>query len=76
MSLDAAQTWSELTGAELDWARAVTVAAPRTPVAAIEAATAFLSDFTGTVTDASNGLQVPVFLGPTAIGPRNLGEWS
>jgi photosystem II stability/assembly factor-like uncharacterized protein len=63
MSSDAAQTWSELTGAGLDWAKAVTVAAPRTPVAAIEAATAFLSNFTGTVTDASNGLQVPVYLG-------------
>ena len=67
VSLDAAQTWSEVTGAELDWARAVTVAAPRTPVAAIEVATAFLSNFTGTVTDASNGLHVPVFLGADGL---------
>jgi photosystem II stability/assembly factor-like uncharacterized protein len=66
-SSDAAQTWSELTGAELDWAKAVSVAAPRTPVAAIEANTAFLTGLTGTVTDASNGLEVTVFLGADGL---------
>ena len=62
VSSDRAQTWSELTGPELDWAKAVSVAAPGTPAAAIEANAAFLTDsnfYSGaTVTDASNGLQV------------------
>ena len=44
VSTDRAQTWSELTGPELDWAKAVSVAAPGTPAAAIEANAAFLTD--------------------------------
>ncbi len=55
VSSDQAQTWSELSGPELDWVRAVSHAAPGTATAAIEAAAGFLSDFNGTVTDASSG---------------------
>ena len=55
VSSDQAETWSELSGAELAWAKAVSHAAPGTPAAAIEVAAAFLADFTGTVTDASGG---------------------
>ena len=55
VSSDRAQTWSELSGPELDWVRAVFHAAPGTPTAAIEAAAGLLTDFNGTVTDASIG---------------------
>jgi hypothetical protein len=60
VSSDKAQTWSGLIGTELDWAKAVFHAAPRTPAAAIEAAAAFLADFDGAVNNASSGAQVGV----------------
>ena len=58
VSLDRAETWSQLTGPDLDWAKAVLHSAPGTPAGAIEAAAAFLRDFTGTVTDASSGVRL------------------
>ena len=73
VSTDRAQTWSELTGPEFDWAKAVSVAAPGTPAAAIEANAAFLTDSTfysdETVTDASNGLQVQAVVREVVIDP-------
>jgi photosystem II stability/assembly factor-like uncharacterized protein len=74
VSSDRAQTWSELTGPELDWAKAVSVAAPGTPAAAIEAAAAFLTDANfysdATVTDASSGLQVQAVVRGDLLAPR------
>ena len=58
VSSDGAQTWSELTGPGLDWAKAVFSAAPGTPAAAIEAAAAFLAGFNGAMTDASGSTHV------------------
>ena len=55
VSSDRARTWSEVTGPELDWAKAVLHAAPGTPAAAIEAATELLTGFNATVTDVSGG---------------------
>jgi photosystem II stability/assembly factor-like uncharacterized protein len=60
VSLDRGETWSELAGAKLDWAKAVLHSAPGTPAGAIEAAAAFLRDFTGTVTDPSSGDEADV----------------
>ena len=55
VSSDRARTWSEVTGSELDWAKAVLHAAPGTPAAAIEAAAELLTGFNATVTDVSGG---------------------
>jgi photosystem II stability/assembly factor-like uncharacterized protein len=42
VSKDGANTWSELKGEELDWAKAVAAAAPPSTAGAVEAASAFL----------------------------------
>jgi photosystem II stability/assembly factor-like uncharacterized protein len=72
VSTDRGQIWSELTGSDLEWAKAVCVAAPGTPAAAIEATAAFLTGFDpgATLTDASSGVQVRAVFGGGWLDPR------